>query len=721
MSTLKQKIFIKDEYTDRSFFREYNIPVPVFFAIPTLAFHVRVTKTEETHNFIQEAILYLKRNGEPKDKIADMLCLDQRLVDVVIENSKKNENTESDSDDAVTETNEISDDFFIFYNLISKEFISGYAYSNMFYDNSYEIGDSSLDWKNQCYYFKKDLGASYSQRIHLINNTPDIFNSVVKPSPENIVRCYKDEKTFDATMYKSPSYMDEVYPVWLVVGYSVTEFNNNEYSVLNPFRSKVSYSTYLNNLVLNCAKDPSSLNDLRDYREMTENRLVREQNLHMNIRNDREKQAYDKLQSKYMNAGFFKGKIEEQMVKMQAAYDRISKHEQAGDKRINVDNAVREFFDCANNVLEQLLIHTYEPYITSLPKELKKDNFFEAIGREKQYIGQKVVVKDFFDKLPATNMLGDLWNKCDPQKVANTIRNENILRPWSFKPGLYDLFAINVIAYKYFPNSEFGRIVTNEVQNLHETIDTVCQSRQRVKHTYGKEEIHSINDYITCIYQIIDIAFNVSEASATSADVNLEDDDGDYSGFIGSYSEIDSMPESLRASCNQLLRDIYDTSLEYYSDCVIAFENISKVILDFCMRKINSLSDLTRCMNQIPDDEDEAKLFLMEKLERCGIDASFDNISISVRYAKKCLYNNYKFKKASTLIMFAPMLLAVVDYMAFLTLFEKLGSGYFSDAIDSVGERGHDNQTTDWQHIKIINDKFVEYCKTVTLFDREEL
>ena len=131
MSTLKQKIFIKDEYTDRSFFREYNIPVPVFFAIPTLAFHVRVTKTEETHNFIQEAILYLKRNGEPKDKIADMLCLDQRLVDVVIENSKKNENTESDSDDAVTETNEISDDFFIFYNLISKEFISGYAYSNM--------------------------------------------------------------------------------------------------------------------------------------------------------------------------------------------------------------------------------------------------------------------------------------------------------------------------------------------------------------------------------------------------------------------------------------------------------------------------------------------------------------------------------------------------------------------------------------------------------------
>ena len=71
--------------------------------------------------------------------------------------------------------------------------------------------------------------------------------------------------------------------------------------------------------------------------------------------------------------------------------------------------------------------------------------------------------------------------------------------------------------------------------------------------------------------------------------------------------------------------------------------------------------------------------------------------------------------------MFTPMLLAVVDYMAFLTLFEKLGSGYFSDAIDSVGERGHDNQTTDWQHIKIINDKFVEYCKTVTLFDREEL
>ena len=221
---------------------------------------------------------------------------------------------------------------------------------------------------------------------------------------------------------------------------------------------------------------------------------------------------------------------------------------------------------------------------------------------------------------------------------------------------------------------------------------TVCQSRQRVKHTYGTEEIHSINDYVTCIYQIIDIAFNVSEPGATNTEVNFEEDDGEYSGFIGSYSEVEDMPEDLRVSCNQLLRDIYDASLEYFSDCVIAFENISKVILDFCMRKINSLSDLTRCLNQIPDDEDEAKLFLMEKLERCGIEANFDCISINVRYAKKCLYNNFDFKKASTLIMFAPMLLAVVDYMAFINLFENLGSRYFTDAVDSVGERGHDTE-----------------------------
>lgn len=721
MSILKQKIFVRDEYTDRSYFRDYKIPVPVFFAIPTLAFHVRVTKTETTHNFIQETILHLKKNGVSKDKIAEMLCLDQRLVDVVIENSKKNESSESGSDDSVAEISETSDDFFIFYSLLSKEFINGYAYADFFNENCYDVDDSALEWKSQCYYFKKDLGASYYQKVHLIKNTPEVFNSIVKPSQENIVRCYKDDKTFDATMYRNPSYMDEVYPVWLVVGYSVTEYNNNEYSVLNPFKRDVSYSTYLSNLILNHAKDPESLNDIKDYREMTENRLVREQNSQMNIRNDREKQAFDFLQSKYMSFGFFSGKIEEQMVKMQAAYDKIRKHEQTGDKRINVDNAAREFYDCANNVLEQLLIRTYEPYITILPEELKKDSFFDAIGREKQFIGQKVVIKDYYDKLPAANVLGDLWNKCDPQRVANTIKNKNILSPRSFKPGIYDLFAINVITYKYFPNSEFGRIVENEIRDLHSTIDTICQSRQSIKHSFAKEEIISISNHINCIYQIIDTAFNVTENNRAADDVHLEDDYGDYSGFIGTYSEIDNMPESLRVSCNQLLRDIYDASLEYYSDCVIAFESISKVILDFCMRKINSLSELSRFLNQIPDDEDEAKLFLMEKLERCEIDLSFDKITVSVRYAKKCLLKNFKFKKASTLILFAPMLLAVVDYMSFLTLFENLGTDYFLDAIESVGDRGHSNQTTDWQHIKIINDKFVEYCKTVTLFDREEL
>ena len=68
-----QKILFNPEYYDFHSFRDNEIPVPVFFAIPTLAFHVSLNWIKENRNFIQETVLYLKRNGQHKDEIAEQL------------------------------------------------------------------------------------------------------------------------------------------------------------------------------------------------------------------------------------------------------------------------------------------------------------------------------------------------------------------------------------------------------------------------------------------------------------------------------------------------------------------------------------------------------------------------------------------------------------------------------------------------------------------------
>ena len=92
-----QKILFNSDYLNTKFFRQNFIPVPIYFAMPVLAFHVNIVRIHEKRNFIQETILYLKRNGVPKNEIAEQLCLDSRLVNRIIENSEKDKVFDSDN------------------------------------------------------------------------------------------------------------------------------------------------------------------------------------------------------------------------------------------------------------------------------------------------------------------------------------------------------------------------------------------------------------------------------------------------------------------------------------------------------------------------------------------------------------------------------------------------------------------------------------------------
>lgn len=720
LDLLNQKILFNSNNNLYGFWKTNDVPVPVFFAIPTIAFHVSINRVDTKKNFIQETILYLKRNGMNKNEIAEALCLDKRLVDVIIENYKKNKD-ENASDEDVVETEEKADDFYIFYDLVTNQFIDGYMFTNKFNENCHPMIKNEYNEQKRCYYHRANIGDSSYSKIHMLNPNHNVFNKRVIPTQENIISCYNNEKLFNDNSYRNARYLNEFHQVWLVLGYSITKYNSNEYSIINPFKERLTYSTYFNNIVKMIAVDEYSKADIKEYKENTKNNLIKNQNEQMQIKTDREITAYEGLKKKYSKYGYFKDNrietnFEIQLVKMQAKYDYIEAN--LGKKDCSFD--IRVFYDFANNVIEQLFTLTYEPYILKLPKQLTDNKFFEALGNEKTYKGEQAVIKSYFDDIQSNYNLQVILNSCSTENVKKCIKNKNIMSDKSYKLPIKDLFTINVINVFYNKNSKFNNLFKTEVPYLIDTIMVLEDTRKNVRHTFENVD-DMVGDVVKVIYNIIDVILGVNENdNETSIELSKENVD-DYSNFIGEYTDLDNMTESLQDSCNQLLRDIFNTNELYYSDCVVAFENTSKLILDFIMRKINSIGQLENILKTIPDDELEAKIMLMDKLNKMNIYVDFERISIDMKYGKNCLLKNYEFKQASTLIFFAPLVLAVVDYMNFITLFEQLGEEYFNDAFEAINRRGHAGQATDWSQIKLINDKFVNYCKILTLFDREEL
>ena len=720
LDLLNQKILFNSNNNDYGFWKFNDVPIPVFFAIPTIAFHVSINRIDVKKNFIQETILYLKRNGLPKNEIAEALCLDNRLVDVIIENNNKSKN-KHESNEVVFETEEKADDFYIFYDLTTKQFIDGYMSTNKFNDSCFPMTKNEYNEQNRCYYHRENIGESSYTKIHMLNPSDNLFNRSIIPTQENIINCYNTEKLFDDKSYRNACYLNEFYQVWLVLGYSVTRYNSNEYSIIDPFKEKLTYSTYFNNIIKAIAVDEYSKGDIKEYQDNTKNNLIKNQNEKMHIKTDREKTAYENLKKKYSKYGYFnneqnESKFETQLIKMQATYDFIKKNLGKKDCTSNI----RGFYDFANNVLEQLFTITYEPYILELPEQLTKDKFFEALGKEKSFAGDRAVFQPFFDDIKSNYDLDKILKSCSTDNVKKCIKMKNILNDNSYKLPLKDLFTINVINVFYNKNSKFNNLFKTDVPYLIDTITLIEYERQNVRHTFKKAD-EMIDDVINVIYKIIDVILDVNENDNETRIELSKEDSNDYTNFIGEYSDLDNMTESLQDSCNQLLRDIFNSSELYFSDCVVAFENTSKLILDYVMRKINSIGELNNVLKSIPDDNIEAKVLLMDQLEKINIYVDFERISVDIKNAKNCLLKNYEFKRASTLIFFAPLLLAVSNYMDFITLFEQLGADYFNDAFDSINRRGHAKQATNWNQIKLINDKFVNYCKILTLFDREEL
>lgn len=722
MDSSSQKIFFRNEYSEFQFFKKNNLPRPIFFGIPTLAFHVQIIEVETKENFIGKTILYFKNKGLSVEEISKKLCLNEQLVQIIIEDNKKNKcETEETSEDKITRT----EDFYIFYNLLSHEFMNGVIEADDF--NLHELQERNIDYSN-VYFFKNNIGQSKdnADRIRLLGyQNKDIFDVSIMPTREQIIRCHKENSAFSYKEYLETTCFPEIYPVWVTVAYSVTR-EKNDFSIISPFNfQRIEFSNSLYLLVKKFLdKNPNDCYDIPKYEDRVKENIKRNEQQMFRINNRLDREVYQRLEKEFKDNDFSTPFFISQMTLMETSFWKIQKKYNRNDAGV--------FFDCANNVLEELLTNLYSPFGERVVMKLNEEKFFTKVEEQKTEGDMKRIIwYKFFEKTDFSDDLAIICTKCSPSEMLNSIKKKTIGKENKYKLGLFNLFVANMIVFHYFKNqTPFSMIFTSDIEmsKIQEMILNITEQRNKIRHEISDKNklvlLDKIKEYFDNVNKLVRWCLNDKDNKESNA-INEENIEQLTVDLLIDKEEIAFFPTELQNCYVKLLDDVKRKYPLYFSDCVVAFEKLSEVLINYCLRKIHSLEELKKIMEIIPDREDEAKLFLDEQLDYCSATCgSIFELKINVKTAKEAIIddNDSKLSKSpSTLILFAPMLLAATDNVGFVDLFNRLGTDYFETIKKVVHNRGHDKQVCDWNSTEDITDLYKKYCLYITLLNREEL
>lgn len=719
LDSSSQKIFFRNEYSGFDFFRNNHLPLkPLFFGIPTLAFHVQIIEIETKENFIEKTILCFKNKGLSIEEISKKLCLNEQLVQIIIEDNRKNKcENEEINEDKVTRI----EDFYIFYNLLSHEFMNNVIETEDFLSNLHTIQEENFNRSN-VYSFRNDIGQSKDNvdYIRLLGyQEKGIFDVSIMPTKEQIIRCHRENSAFSYKEYLEASCFQEIYPVWLTLPYSVTR-EKNDFSIISPFNSqKIEFS---NSLYLLIKKFLEENPDIQKYKQKVENRIIRNNEEIFRIYTDLDREIYEKIEKEFKDNDFSTPTLIEQMALMEISFLKIQ-------KKYNPNDAAT-FFASVNNTLVALFTSLYLPFEEKVLIKLKEDNFFDKVEKQKTEGDIKDIIwHKFFEKVDFSDNLKDICKKCDPSKLLKSIKKKMIE-----KGNIRDLFVANMIVFHYFKNqTPFSMIFTIDIEmsKIQNMILTVSEQRNEVSHKFADEVkltlLDVIKEYFNITTKIINecLKIKISEDKSNAIfEGNIEELSVDLLGNK-EKEEISNFRVELQNCYVRLLSDINRKYVLYFNDCVTAFEELSESIIKYCKRRIQSLGELKRILETIPNKKDDAIIYLEEQLNKCNATCeSIFEFKIDIIAIKEAIIeerDNIGKKSASTLILFAPMFLAATDNVGFVDLFNQLGTGYFETIKKVINNRGHDNQVSDWENIKDIPNAYKKYCWYFTKLESGEL
>ena len=104
-------------------FNTFQNSRPIYFAIPVVAYKVNYIEHTNPENIIEITIFKLKKLGYSSKRIAQTLCLDERLVNSVLEYYQS---ISTQDDETMPIVREESKTAYVFYDCLNEQYINRY-------------------------------------------------------------------------------------------------------------------------------------------------------------------------------------------------------------------------------------------------------------------------------------------------------------------------------------------------------------------------------------------------------------------------------------------------------------------------------------------------------------------------------------------------------------------------------------------------------------------
>lgn len=205
--------------------RYQNFPA-VCFAIPVTAYRVSYVKHVNPDNIVEQTIFKLKKIGYSNGRIADTLCLDERLVNSVLEYYGQATTTEGK-----TETKDSVKNAYVFYDRLRGKFLREYAEEDDFAENTQLY---LVDRRKNSFKFKINFSDSRDYFVHILHG--DYKEPPAAPSQEDIISVIgkTQGEVISSERYSNGEYLNEQKEIFLICEAYLDKNDFTDISITNP-------------------------------------------------------------------------------------------------------------------------------------------------------------------------------------------------------------------------------------------------------------------------------------------------------------------------------------------------------------------------------------------------------------------------------------------------------------------------------------------------------
>lgn len=667
---------------------------PVRFAIPVKIYKVNVIKMENSGNIFTETIVKLHKLGKKPDEIADIMCIDKRMVQSVLEQVGDLLNS-----DGIAEPKKNEEEQYIVYDCYNGCFFDSYINSDDINDQL-ETENLEIDYKTGKISFVKAFGDSRRITAYMLKSK----NALHIPD-ENGIREYVESKkrnVYDrSTVYQYENLYD-TYSAFLICTYFVPDGASSERLVRNPIYGETFVSNVKELLLRTLEKEKEDNQKLKELVDEMEKEIA---GYSEDVMCERESDANRFISSVIRRYGKAeKSKYEpliSRLAELEAAYYPFSspdieqneeKKQEASDK---LAVAAGELIECLFALLA--FISARDDNVRNTAKGYDRKSY------------QFILKNTFSDE--SDEVICGFAKRVRTDSVKGVISDAgSIDKLW--KKHIDSLIMASVLLTHGTDNSPLDRLA-NKVPNFLELIPKIKEERGGGKHggedpnIYSAETAKKIFTFAmrtACSLLGIEAEEN---AEHIAAEAETADVDSLVTKYLNDYTVTD---ERLKVKVRRMVRAYIKKDSQFFSECYNCMQDIFIAL----MYPYLSQDALDSILGMVPGTLDEQRDMMNGILRSRGIR---DEIRTPANVEKAIALDD--FSNANISIVMQVCIVLADREPALLEQLRNCFGGIFSFTEDVKEKRGHNN-TADFsdkakeKEFKEIMDKILDYSTKIT-------